>query len=123
MTIRILYVDDEPDIREIACLSLSLDPEFQVRECGSGFDAVELGRTWRPHLIMLDVMMPGMDGPATFARLREQMETADTPILFITARTQEKDVARLHALGAEGVIQKPFDPMKLASDVRGFLNS
>ncbi len=121
MSIRILYVDDEPDIREVACLSLGLDPEFDVRECASGPEALDAARRWRPHLIMLDVMMPGMDGPTTFEKLREIPEAAATPILFITARTQERDVARLRALGAAGVIHKPFDPMALASEVRRFL--
>ena len=119
--IRILYVDDEPDIREIACLSLVLDPELDVRDCANGAEALIAVRVWRPHLIMLDVMMPGMDGPATFERLRALDEARTTPILFITARTQEKDVARLRALGAAGVIEKPFDPMTLASQVRAYL--
>lgn len=123
MSLRVLYVDDEPDIREVACLSLSLDPELEVQECASGVRAVEVARSWQPHLIMLDVMMPGMDGPETFARLRAQADTAAIPIVFITARTQEKDVARLHDLGAAGVIQKPFNPMTLATDVRTFLPS
>ena len=121
MTVRILYVDDEPDIREIACLSLGLDPEFEVRDCASGAEALEAIAGWKPDLIMLDVMMPGMDGPATFERIRRTSVNASVPIVFITARTQDKDVARLRSLGAAGVIQKPFDPMTLASTVRSFL--
>lgn len=121
MSIRILYVDDEPHIREIACLSLQLDPELEVRDCSNGMDALEVARTWQPHLILLDVMMPGMDGPTTFEKIRESADTAAIPIVFITARTQERDVARLRALGAAGVIEKPFDPMTLASNVRSFL--
>jgi DNA-binding response OmpR family regulator len=119
MTIRILYVDDEPDIREVASLSLGLDPDFEVRDCAGGAEALEAMRDWRPDLIMLDVMMPGMDGPTTFERLRDIDEVV--PIVFITARTQERDVARLRGLGAAGVIEKPFDPMTLASEVRRFV--
>ena len=121
MTIRILYVDDEPDIREVACLSLGLDPEFEVRDCAGGAEALEAMRDWRPDLILLDVMMPGMDGPTTFVRLRDIDEAGTVPIVFITARTQERDVARLRGLGAAGVIEKPFDPMTLASQARRFV--
>lgn len=121
MPIRILYVDDEPDIREVATLALSLDPDFDVLGCESGAKALEVVRTWKPHLILLDVMMPGMDGPATFERLQDVVETAGIPTVFITARTQERDVARLKALGAAGVIEKPFDPMTLAARTRAFV--
>lgn len=121
MTIRILYVDDEEDIREIGVMSLELDPEIEVRDCGSGEDALRIAAAWSPDLIMLDVMMPGMDGPSTLARLREQAETRDIPVIFITARTQAQEVARFLALGARGVIAKPFDPMQLAGAVRGYL--
>lgn len=118
---RILYVDDEPDIREVASMSLELDPEFEVRTCSSGQEALETVPEWRPDLILLDVMMPGMDGPTTFARLKEQPETAGIPVLFITARTQAQEVQGFISLGARGVIAKPFDPMSLASQVRSHL--
>ncbi len=118
---RILYVDDEPDIREVAQLALELDPEFEVRSCASGAEALELAPAWQPDLILLDVMMPIMDGPAVLARLRALPETKATPVVFITARTQQQEVAQLQALGAEGVIAKPFDPMSLARQVRELL--
>lgn len=122
MADRILYVDDEPDLREIAVMSLELDPGFEVRECGSGEAALGIAREWRPSLILLDMMMPGMDGPATRRALQSQPRTADIPVAFVTARTQARDVEELMALGALGVIAKPFDPMALAGQVRALLD-
>jgi CheY-like chemotaxis protein len=122
MPTRILYVDDEADLREVAVMSLELDPDFEVRECGSGEAALAVAREWQPGLILLDVMMPGMDGPATRRALANQPETAAIPVVFITARTQAQDVEGLMALGARAVIAKPFDPMALAGQVRGLLS-
>lgn len=119
---RILYIDDEDDIREVAQMSLELDPGFEVRGCGSGAEGLVEAAAWRPDLILLDVMMPGMDGPTTFARLREQPETAAIPVVFITARTQAHEVAGFRELGARGVLAKPFDPMALADQVRDLLD-
>jgi DNA-binding response OmpR family regulator len=121
MTTRVLYIDDEDDIREVAVMALELDPDFEVRDCGSGAEAVEVAARWRPHLILLDVMMPGMDGPAVLTALRAQAETAAIPVAFITARTQREDVDRLLSLGACGVVAKPFDPMTLAERARALL--
>ncbi len=118
---RILYVDDEADIREVAQLALELEPGFEVRICESGAEALDVAPKWRPDLILLDVMMPGMDGPAVLAGLRALAETAATPVVFITARTQQQEVAQLRSLGAQGVIAKPFDPMALAGQVSEFL--
>lgn len=118
---RILYVDDEADIREVAHMSLELDPELEVRTCACGADAIEEAAAWQPDLILLDVMMPGMDGPTVFAHLREQPQTATIPVVFITARTQASEVRGFEALGALGVLAKPFDPMSLASRVRELL--
>ena len=121
MTIRILYVDDEPDIREVACLALELDPELEVRACGSGAEAIETAQVWQPQLILLDVMMPGLDGPATFERLKAIPSTAMIPTVFITARTQTRETDTFKQMGVAGVIAKPFDPMTLADTVRSFL--
>jgi two-component system, OmpR family, response regulator len=115
MSVRILYVDDEEDIREIACLSLSLDPSVEVRACASGAEAVTAALAWQPDLILLDVMMPDMDGPGTLLALRRHPAAAAIPVVFVTARTQARDVEKLRALGAAGVIAKPFDPMTLAA--------
>jgi CheY-like chemotaxis protein len=115
---RILHVDDEADMRELVELSLGLDPAFTVRSCASGAEAIAIAAEWKPDLILCDVVMPGMDGPATLARLRETPETADCPVVFMTARAQPDDLARLNLLCAAGVIVKPFDPMMLAECVR-----
>ncbi|MBA3669162.1 MAG: response regulator [Sphingomonas sp.] len=121
MTIRILFVDDEADIREVAEISLGLDQDFEIRTCASGKEAVLVAAEWKPDLVLLDVMMPAMDGPTTLARLREQKETAQIPIVFITARTQAQDVERLKLMGAVALIAKPFNPMTLAQTVRQYL--
>jgi len=118
---RILYVDDEADIREVAQMSLELDPALEVRTCASGAEAIAAAVAWRPDLILLDVMMPGMDGPTVFAHLRGEPETAAIPVVFITARTQASEVDGFRRLGARGILGKPFDPMTLAGQVRGFL--
>ena len=80
-----------------------------------------MARSWNPDLILLDVMMPGMDGPMTLEELRRDVITQDIPVVFITARTQARDVERFLQLGGAGVISKPFDPMALAEDVRKYL--
>ncbi|NIJ18673.1 CheY-like chemotaxis protein [Sphingomonas naasensis] len=118
---RILYVDDEADIREVAQMSLELEPDFEVQTCASGAAAIGHAAAWQPDLVLLDVMMPGMDGPTVFSRLREQPETATIPVVFITARTQAAEVRGFLDLGARGVLAKPFDPMTLSVRVRELL--
>jgi CheY-like chemotaxis protein len=121
--IRILHVDDEPDIREIVEMSLSLNADFEVRACACGADAVATAAEWSPSLILLDVMMPGMDGPTTLTHLRKDPRTIDIPVLFMSARAQAREVQQLISLGAQGVISKPFDPMTLAFSVRSHLQA
>jgi CheY-like chemotaxis protein len=121
--IRILHVDDEPDIREIVDMALGLNGDFEVRSCASGAEAVAIAEEWSPLLILLDVMMPGVDGPTTLTLLRKHPPTADIPVLFMTARAQEREVAHFISLGAQGVISKPFDPLTLAFQVRSHLQS
>jgi CheY-like chemotaxis protein len=121
--IPILNVDDDPDIREVVELALGLDPDFQIRSCASGAEALVIARAWTPFLILLDAVMPGMDGPATLKHLREDPATAGIPVVFMTARAQSHEVAHFVSLGARGVIAKPFDPMTLATEVRGYLQS
>ncbi|MBO9518902.1 MAG: response regulator [Porphyrobacter sp.] len=120
MTWRILYVDDEPDLREVAQISLELEPEFEVRCCASGAEAIAALPEWQPDLVLLDVMMPEMDGPATLEQIR-QLPEGGLPIVFITARAGDNDAVHLMALGAAGVIAKPFDPLQLASQVRRYV--
>ncbi|MEP9376482.1 response regulator [Aquabacter sp. CN5-332] len=118
MSLRVLYVDDEADIREIVSLSLSLDPDFEVETAASGTAAVERARQGGLDLILLDVMMPVMDGRTTFSALRALGLEPPVPIAFVTARTQAHEISLFKGLGAVGVIAKPFDPMTLASDVK-----
>lgn len=122
MSIRILYIDDEPDIREVAVMALSLDPNFEVRTAASGREGISIAQSWAPHIILLDVMMPDLDGPSVMATLRECPNGGDFRFLFITARTQSHEVAKLRAMGALGVIAKPFDPMTLAEQAGAFLD-
>lgn len=123
--LRVLYVDDEPDIREVAMLSLNLNSEMDVRATESGSQALEMlaRQGWQPDVILLDVMMPGMDGPTTLGHLRNLPITRDTPVIFMTARAQSFEKERLLKLGALGVIPKPFDPMGLASQLRAIVRT
>lgn len=115
---RVLYVDDEPDIREIARIALDLDDGMVIETASSGQEAIRKAAAWRPDVILLDVMMPEMDGPTTLAALRSREDTSSIPVVFITARTQTHEVERFRSLGACAVIAKPFDPMLLAAQVR-----
>ncbi len=120
-SLRVLHVDDEPDIREVVEMALSLDSSLTVLSCGSGSDALAKAAEWSPDVILLDVMMPVMDGPTTLAHLRESAKTANIPVVFMTARAQSRELEQFISLGAEGVISKPFDPMTLAASVRSHL--
>src|SRR5580700_2400749 len=122
MTFRILHIDDDADIREIVQFSLALDPGLTPMSCASGGGALAIAAEWAPHLILCDVMMPGMDGPTTLARLRENPKTAKIPIVFMTARAGLDELRHLMSLGATAIFTKPFDPMKLAGMVRDQLN-
>lgn len=118
----ILHVDDEPDIREVAAFSLDLDPDLSLTSADSGEAALGLLEGGlRPDVILLDVMMPRLDGPGTLARLRQLPGLERTPVIFMTARVQASERDRYIELGAIGVITKPFDPMTLAGQVRDLL--
>ncbi|HEY0314737.1 MAG TPA: response regulator [Sphingomonas sp.] len=121
--IRILCVDDDPDIRTIAVMALGLDPEMDIRSAGSGPEALALldAGTWAPDVVLLDVMMPGMDGPAVLAAIRSRDHAAEPTAIFMTARARRSDVEAYRALGAIGVIVKPFDPIGLAREVRALV--
>jgi CheY-like chemotaxis protein len=112
-----LYIDDEPDIRQIVEMALALAPGLTIHTGESGEQALVLARTLHPDLVLLDVMMPGLDGPGTLARMRAEPSLATLPVVFMTAKAMPQEVARFLELGAVGVIAKPFDPMKLATQV------
>jgi CheY-like chemotaxis protein len=118
----ILHVDDEDDIREVAAFALELDPQVRLRSVESGTAALEaLDAGHRPDVILLDVMMPHLDGPGTLKRIRERPDHRQTPVIFMTARAQAGEIDYYRRLGALDVIVKPFDPMTLAADVRAIL--
>ena len=121
-TVRVLYVEDEDDIRAVA--QIALDGEgFELLPCASGQEALEKATDFSPDVILLDVMMPGMDGPTTLSQLRNIPQTANTPAIFMTAKVQPSEVAQLKSLGALDVIAKPFDPMGLADQLHAILDA
>ncbi|TCV84163.1 response regulator [Sulfurirhabdus autotrophica] len=115
---RILYVEDEPDIQAVAKLALEALGGFEVQVCSSGKEALESVLAFSPDLILLDVMMPGMDGPTTLKAMRELPELRQTPVVFMTAKVQPQEIQEYTRLGAIDVIPKPFDPMTLADVVK-----
>lgn len=118
-----LVIDDEEDVRMVANLSLGRVGGMEVIEAKNGEEGLRRARAEHPDFILLDMMMPVMDGAATFAALRADPETASIPVVFLTAKAMASEVQRLKDLGAKGVILKPFNPMALAGDVRAILGS
>jgi DNA-binding response OmpR family regulator len=118
MPLNILMIDDEPDICELVELALAIDPDISLRSCGSGQDALQLLEDWSPQGIILDIKLPLWDGYATLARLRENSKTATIPVIIMTALVQAHDLASYRSLEVAAVIEKPFNPMTLASTVR-----
>ena len=114
---KILLIDDDDDIREVAELSFESDGGFEVFTASNGRAGVELARRHRPDMILLDVMMPELDGPSTYALLQQSAETRDIPVIFLTAKVQAGDKRTLLGLGARGIIAKPFDPLLLPENV------
>ena len=119
----VLYVEDDPDIQMVAQMALEVVGGLALRTCSSGQEAIQAAMQAThagvaPDLILLDVMMPGLDGPATLAELRKIAATASTPVIFMTAKVQAAEVSYYKSIGAIGVIAKPFDPMLLAQQVR-----
>ncbi len=117
---KVLYVEDEADIRDIAEFALE-DEDFNIVFCESGEQALKQAVDFQPELILLDVMMPGMDGPTTLRNLRALPGMAETPVIFLTAKVQPNEIQNFIALGAIDVISKPFDPMTLASQIQDIL--
>lgn len=114
----LLYVDDDADIREIVSMSLSLDDQLAVHISDGGERALVKMRVERPDLVLLDVMMPGMDGPTILARMRADADLQHIPVIFMTAKANPQEVKRFRELSAIGVIAKPFDPMSLSDQVK-----
>jgi CheY-like chemotaxis protein len=118
---RILIIDDEEDIREVAALSLETVAGWEVVMASSGGQGLARAIEYQPEAILLDVMMPGMDGPTTFLELRKNPATAHIPVLLLTAKVQSSDQRRFADLGVEAVLFKPFDPLTLSTQIAGVL--
>lgn len=114
---KILYAEDEEDIRTIANFALSTE-KWEIEICNSGIEILEKIDQFKPDLLLLDVMMPEMDGPTAFKKIKENPSTSSIPAIFMTAKVQAEEVQRYLDLGAIGVIRKPFDPMNLASEIK-----
>jgi two-component system, OmpR family, alkaline phosphatase synthesis response regulator PhoP len=114
---RILIIDDEEDIREVAQLTLEAVGGWQVFTAESGFEGLKLAEVEKPDAILLDVMMPDMDGIATFGKLQANPATHDIPVILLTAKVQSTDQRRFAELGVTGLIAKPFDPMNLTDQL------
>jgi CheY-like chemotaxis protein len=121
--VKVLLVDDEVDIRRIAALSLSGVGGMEVAQASGGSEGIRKAREDRPDVILLDMMMPGLDGLATFQALRSDPETSAIPVVFLTAKAMSAEVERLRGLGARGVLIKPFDPMALPRLLRELLDT
>jgi CheY-like chemotaxis protein len=117
---RILIIDDEDDIREVATITLELGG-FDVLSASNGRHGLARAATERPDAILLDVMMPGLDGPGTLALLRANDLTRDIPVVFLTAKVQSADRRSLAAHGASAIFSKPFNPDHLAGDIAAAL--
>lgn len=115
---RIMYVEDDPDIQIVAKMALEMVGGFTVKICSSGEEALREVADFQPDLILLDVMMPGMDGLKTFEALRDRLGLEEIPVVFLSAKARPTEVAHYMSLGIRGVIAKPFDPMTLADRVR-----
>ena len=120
---RILIIDDEDDIREVAALSLEATAGWQILTASSGAEGISIASTQKPDAILMDVMMPGVDGPTTFRNMQQIPAVSNIPVLLLTAKVQGVDQRRFADLGVAAVLLKPFDPLTLAqqiSDVLGW---
>ncbi len=118
---RVLLVDDEDDIREVAAMSLETVAGWTTLAARSGREGIKIAQEQKPDAVLLDVMMPDMDGPTTFQQLRTNEATRDIPVIFLTAKAQTREQRGFRELGAQGVISKPFDPLTLADQVSEIL--
>ncbi len=118
---KVLLVDDDTNIRMVAVMGLEDELDWEIQEASSGQEAIQLASTQKPDLILLDMMMPGMDGISTFGKLRELDTAKDTPIIFMTAKVQPEEIESYKIMGAQGVIIKPFDPITLAQEIQDIL--
>lgn len=119
---RILYAEDEKDIQEIVRISLGELGGFEIKICSSGGELLEAFDEFDPQLVLMDVMMPGMDGIETFKNLKLKPSFNDRPLVFMTAKVQTNEVQEYKDLGAVEVISKPFNPIELPDRIRDIWN-
>ena len=115
---RVLIIDDEDDIREVAALSLETTANWTILTADSGRSGIDVAAAMQPDAILMDVMMPEMDGPTTFKRLQGNPVTSGIPVVLLTAKVQGVDQRRFAGLGVAAVLFKPFDPLTLAAQIR-----
>ena len=120
---KILYVEDDLDIQTVAQMALEAVGGFELKICSSGSEALDAAPAFAPDLILLDVQMPGMDGPTTMKNLRAHEDFSETPVVFMTAKVMPSDIESYKSLGAVDVISKPFDPMTLSEQIREIWNA
>jgi CheY-like chemotaxis protein len=118
---RVLIIDDEDDIREVAALSLEATRDWGILTARSGLEGIQVAAAEKPDAILMDVMMPGMDGPTTFKQLQLNPETAGIPVVLLTAKVQGVDQRQFAGLGVAAVLFKPFDPLALATQLANAL--
>ncbi len=118
---QILMIDDEIDIQTVARIGLTIIGGWQVITASSGQEGIQQAKQHHPDAILLDVMMPDMDGLATISALKADSDTQAIPVVFLTAKSKASDRQKFYEIGAQGVINKPFDPTTLASQISGFL--
>ena len=115
---RILMVEDDPDIQVVARLSLEAVGGFTVEICSGGREALQTVPHFAPDMVLLDVMMPDMDGPTVLLQLRKEAATRELPVVFLTAKAQAREIEGYYEMGALSVISKPFDPMELPTTLQ-----
>lgn len=116
--VRVMHVEDDQSIQDVARVALEIVGGFQVCTCSSGQEALDKFTAFAPQLVLLDVMMPGMDGPTTLKQLQQMFDLRQVPVVFMTAKVQASEIESYKALGASDVVVKPFDPMTLSSQIR-----
>jgi two-component system OmpR family response regulator len=115
---KILYAEDEPDVQTVVELTVQTMSDYEIKICGNGKILLDCVEEYNPDLILLDVMMPEMDGPTTFKILQSDENTKNIPVIFMTAKAQVQEVATFKETGILGVITKPFDPMNLCDEIQ-----
>ena len=118
---RVLIIDDEDDIREVAQMSLETMAGWEVQTARSGKEGLEMALAGRPDVVLLDVMMPDMDGPTTFQEFKARPETSHIPVVLLTAKVQKTEQGQFSAMGFKAILAKPFDPVTLADQLAEIL--